>query len=92
MVAALLMREGGFLDRRITKIAPERIPKLLKRARARAEKMPEGSRKKWVLTKIKEWELKPPEEVLKNAILFVVVFAVLGLLAGILGAAIMTGP
>ena len=78
-MAALLMREGGFLDRRVTKIAPERIPKLLKRARVRAERMPESSRKKWVLAKLDEWQEMDPNEVLKQIITVLVVLFLLGI-------------
>lgn len=83
------MRKGGFLDKRITQIAPERIPKLLKRARARAEKMPESSRKKRILTKLDEWETKPPEEVLRQIITVLTLLFLLGLITA--GAVMVLG-
>lgn len=83
------LREDGILESRVKKIAPERVPKLLKKARARAERMVESPRKKWLLAKIKEFEGKPPEEVLENAILFVIIFLLLGLIGAIIGAALV---
>lgn len=81
-------REGGIVESWIKRVSPDRVPKLLKRLRARAEKMREGPRKNWLLAKIKEWEAKPPEEVLQSIILVLIVIFGLAFVGTFIGYAL----